>query len=58
MHRLSELARYEPSTLQTHLEKEASWLISEFIEKSLIQFIDEISCEITGREFRTTGFRS
>lgn len=58
MHRLSELARYEPNILQKHLEKEASWLLNEFIEKSLIQFIDEISSEITGREFRTTGFRS
>ncbi|TVL47444.1 YaaC family protein [Shewanella algae] len=58
MHRLSELARYEPQSLRTHLEKEASWLLSEFIEKSIVQFVDQISCEITGNEFRVTGFRS
>lgn len=58
MHRLSELARYEPQSLRTHLEKECSWLLSEFIEKSIVQFIDQISCEITGHEFRMTGFRS
>jgi len=58
MHRLSELARYEPQSLRAHLEKDASWLLSEFIEKSIVQFIDQISCEITGNEFRITGFRS
>ena len=58
MHRLSELARYEPQSLRAHLEKDASWLLSEFIEKSIVQFIDQISCEITGNEFRMTGFRS
>lgn len=58
MHRLSELARYEPQSLRAHLEKDASWLLSEFIEKSIVQFIDQVSCEITGNEFRMTGFRS
>ncbi len=58
MHRLSELARYEPQSLRAHLEKDASWLLSEFIDKSIVQFIDQISCEITGNEFRVTGFRS
>ncbi|MEL4339093.1 YaaC family protein [Shewanella xiamenensis] len=58
MHRLSELARYEPQSLRAHLDKDASWLLSEFIEKSIVQFIDQLSCEITGNEFRMTGFRS
>ena len=58
MHRLSELSRYDPQSLRAHLEKDASWLLSEFIEKSIVQFIDQISCEITGNEFRMTGFRS
>lgn len=58
MHRLSELARYNPQSLRAHLEKDSSWLLSEFIEKSVIQFIDQISSEITGKEFRITGFRS
>jgi hypothetical protein len=58
MHRLSELARYQPNVLQSHLEKDASWLLNEFIEKSIVQFLDQISSEITGNKFRITGFRS
>lgn len=58
MHRLSELARYEPNILKSHLEKDASWLLNEFINKSIVQFIDQISSEITGNQFRITGFRS
>lgn len=58
MHRLSELARYEPQTLKKHLEKKHSWLLSEFITKSIYQFIDQISSEITGDDFRLTGFRA
>lgn len=57
MHRLSELARYEPNSLKKHLEKNHSWLLSEFLTKSPLQFIDEISSEITGKDFRVTGFR-
>lgn len=58
MHRLSELSRYEPQVLSKHLSKDASWLISEFINKSMYQFIDHISSEITGNNFRVTGFRA
>lgn len=58
MHRLSELARYKPNVLQSHLEKDASWLLNEFIEKSIVQFLDQISSEITGNTFRITGFRT
>ena len=58
MHRLSELARYQPNILKSHLEKDASWLLSEFINKSIVQFIDQITSEITGNQFRITGFRS
>lgn len=58
MHRLSELSRYEPNTLDMHLSKSSSWLISEFISKSIYQFIDIISSEITGDDFRITGFRT
>ena len=58
MHRLSELARYQPNILQSHLEKDASWLLNEFIEKSIVQFLDQISSEITGNTFRITGFRT
>jgi hypothetical protein len=58
MHRLSELSRYNPQTLSKHLEKDASWLLTEFINKSIYQFIDQISSEITGNDFRVTGFRA
>lgn len=58
MHRLSEIARYEPQGLKKHLEKNHSWLLSEFISKAPLQFIDEISSEITGNDFRVTGFRA
>jgi hypothetical protein len=58
MHRLSEIARYEPQGLKKHLEKNHSWLLTEFISKAPLQFIDEISSEITGKDFRITGFRA
>lgn len=58
MHRLSELSRYNPQTLSKHLSNDASWLITEFINKSIYQFIDQISSEITGNNFRVTGFRA
>lgn len=58
MHRLSELARYSPLVLKSHLEKEQGWLLREFINKSIVQFIDAIASEITGDDFRQTGFRN
>lgn len=58
MHRLSELSRYDPNKLDVHLNKSDSWLLSEFITKSIYQFIDIISSEITGDDFRVTGFRT
>lgn len=58
MHRLSEMARYQPQSLIRHFEKNHSWLLNEFINKAPLQFIDEISCEITGDDFRVTGFRA
>lgn len=58
MHRLSEIARYQPRLLESHLFSQSSWLETEFIEKSLTQFVDEISSEICGENFKLTGFRS
>ncbi len=58
MHRLSELSRYQPQILKKHLERKSSWLLSEFINKSMVQFIDQVSSEITGNDFRVTGFRT
>lgn len=52
MHRLSELARYDPQRLAEHFKYRQNWLLNEFIKVSPIQFIDEISSEITGLEFK------
>ncbi|CAO4176042.1 YaaC family protein [Methylorubrum populi] len=57
MHRLSELARYDPKGLSAHISGPANWLLTEFIELSPSQFIDEIACEMTGLEFRMPGVR-
>lgn len=58
MHRLSELSRYQPQILKKLFERSSSWLLSEFITKSMVQFVDQISSEITGDDFRMTGFRT
>jgi hypothetical protein len=57
MHKLSELTRYSPFRLVTHFESLHNWLLSEFINHSLYQFIDEISAEITGTELMVPGRR-
>ncbi len=58
MHRLSELARYQPTTLQKHFTSGHNWLLSEFIATAPHQFIDGISSEITGQEFMVPGRRT
>ena len=55
MHRLSELARYDPTLLAKHLSSQHNWLLSEFITTAQNQFIDEMSSEITGQEFMIPG---
>lgn len=57
MHRLSELARYEPLTLVNHFEAQQNWLLTEFIEVAPRQFVDEIAAELTGRDFMVPGIR-
>lgn len=57
MHRLSELARYNPLLLSRHFDSQHNWLISEFISTSASQFIDGISSEITGQQFMPPGRR-
>ena len=47
MHRLSELSRYDPGGLDRHLSGQANWLLVEFINHSLGQFIDQIASEPT-----------
>ena len=58
LHRISEIARYRPDSLQKHFECRHNWLLSEFIGKALPQYIDEISSEITGSDFMPTGIRT
>lgn len=58
MHRLSELARYNPTLLSKHLASQHNWLLSEFITTARYQFIDEISSEITGQDFLIPGRRT
>jgi hypothetical protein len=55
MHKLSELSRYTPDRLARHFECQHNWLLSEFIESAPLQFLDEISSEMTGREFMGPG---
>jgi hypothetical protein len=57
MHRLSELARYQPTILYRHFELKQNWLLSEFIKGSLMEFIDQIACEITGQNLMQPGVR-
>jgi hypothetical protein len=57
MHRLRELARYDPKGLSRHLGGRENWLLNEFLSLAPAQFIDEISSEITGLEFRMHGVR-
>lgn len=57
MHRLSELARYEPLTLNGHFKLRQNWLLTEFINGSADQFIDMISCEITNSNIMRPSIR-
>lgn len=58
MHRLSELCRYKPTELNSFLEGQKNWLISEFVQQSPDQFLDEIASEITGYQFLQPNIRS
>lgn len=51
MHRLSELARYDPTRLKKHLVSRQNWLVSEFIKIAPAQFLLRMASEITGLEF-------
>lgn len=57
MHWLSELVRYNPEKFERLMHTKQNWLIHEFVETALYQYIDEISCEITGADIMTSGFR-
>ena len=57
MHWLSELVRYNPEKFNQLMGTKQNWLIHEFVEIALYQYIDEISCEITGTDIMTPGYR-
>ena len=57
MHWMSELVRYNPQQFEKYMKTKQNWLLHEFIEKALYQFVDEISCEITHQEIMSTGYR-
>lgn len=57
MHWLSELTRYNPEKFDTMMKTKQNWLIHEFVDNALYQFIDEISCEMTDADIMTSGYR-
>lgn len=57
MHWLSEQVRYSPNIFERLMKSKQNWLIQEFIDLGLPQFIDEISSEITGANIMCTGYR-
>lgn len=56
-HWISELVRYNPKLFCKYMKSKQNWLLHEFINKALDQFIDEVGCEITGEDIMCTGFR-
>ncbi|CAI8301176.1 MAG: Uncharacterised protein [Bacteroidetes bacterium MED-G17] len=58
MHRLSELARYEPAVVFRHFELKQNWLLSEFIKGSGLEFVDKIACEITNQNLMIPAVRT
>jgi hypothetical protein len=57
MHRLSELTRYRPAELASLLNTQKNWLLTEFIEMSPQQFVDEIAAEMTGHQILVPNVR-
>lgn len=57
MHWLSELTRYNPEKFDKIMSGKQNWLICEFINNALYQFVDEISCEITSVDIMTPGYK-
>ena len=55
LHRLSELARYEPLKLNKHLSAQHGWLLLEFLRISPSQFVFQIASELTGLYFYRPG---
>ena len=56
-HWLSELVRYNPKFFNKYMKSKQNWLLHEFINNALDQFVDEVSSEITGEDIMCTGSR-
>lgn len=56
-HWISELVRYNPKLFNKYMHLKQNWLLHEFINNALDQFVDEIGCEITGEDIMCTGYR-
>ncbi len=56
-HWISELVRYNPKLFNKYMKSKQNWLLHEFINNALDQFVDEIGCEITGEDIMCTGYR-
>lgn len=57
MHRLSELTRYDPKKLNSHFDCQHNWLLTEFMNQGVENFIDQIASDITGHELMIPGYR-
>lgn len=58
MHCLSEMVRYKPDLYNDLLESKYGWLLTEFVELGIEQFVDEISSEISGLNIMRSGVAS
>lgn len=57
MHWMSELVRYNPEKFRRMMTTKQNWLVHEFIDNALYQYVDEISCELTKADIMTAGHR-
>jgi hypothetical protein len=56
-HRLSELSRYSPDLLHSHYKSGHNWLLVEFLNNCLDQFIDQVCCDICGQDLHPPSSR-
>ena len=56
MHRLSEIARYKPEQLCRLMNDKESWLLHEYMNSALNQFVDEMASEITGNDVKLSNW--
>lgn len=56
-HWISELVRYNPKLFSKYMKSKQNWLLHEFINNALDQFVDEVGSEITGEDIMCTGYR-